>query len=413
MKYFILITFLVFNCKTMAAFQNPNSILPGDRASGMGGASAAVIGDISSSAYYNPALLSMAQGSSFSAAVGVYKKFDTLYGDTADYLRTPLRINTGFFRSLPASTGNVVEWQDWKLGMSIIVPDYEHFKGDLANSNTQTSTLTYTDESLWVGGAASKRLDENRSIGITLYYSARNYVRSIQDKTYDGTDSRIYTSDTTITQNAIVPILGYYQRFTPSLAAGLSLRLQGIPFSSTAAYFEDEVDTANSSNNKKVNETDLHADNFIPLQIRAGASWKIDESWCLAADITYQNGRKFKLFGLDGKSDILDYRETYNASFGLEKKFLENLHGRIGAFTNLSAHPDPNSSLGYLQGETVNQAGFSANLHFISGSKIGYTFGGYYTGGRGHAVIRSAHQFVETAKTTNVFTMLVGTSFYF
>jgi long-subunit fatty acid transport protein len=405
---------LALSVNAFASFQNPNSILPGDRAAGMGGAGASLLGDVSSAAFYNPALLALAEGRAFSAAVGVYKKFDTLYGETADYTKTPLRINTGFFRALPSSSGNIMEFQDWKLGLSIVVPDFEQFKGDLANTDSQTTTLTYTDESLWVGGAASRKIDETSSFGMTAYYTARNYVRSIQDKVYSGTDARIYTNDLALTQNSLIFILGYFKKVSDQFHYGISARLPSVDFSSEASYFEDEIDTANSANNKRLNQSSLKASIFIPAQLRLGLTFMPNDKWTHSADLTLQEGKTVLLFDLPEKADLLRYKATGNINLGTEYRISESFRIRTGIFSNISAMTDPKISENRLLADHVNQMGFSANLNYLSEvSKISYTFGGYYTGGNGYALTRNAHQLKKTTKSTNIFTMLVGTSFHF
>ncbi|MFP5519507.1 MAG: hypothetical protein ACLGGX_06360, partial [Bdellovibrionia bacterium] len=364
-------------------------------------------------AYYNPAILGKTPGKSFSAAVGVYKKFDTLYGDSADYTKTPLRINTGFFRALPASSGNIIEFAGWKLGMSIIVPSYDQFKGDIANSTTQTTNITYTDENLWVGGAASKELSDHNSIGFTVYYTARNYVRTVQDKTYSGTASHIYSSDVAITQNSVVGTLGYFHQLSDQWHLGASIRLPNLPVSSQASYFVDEINTNNLSNNLKINETQIKAKEFIPTTLRLGATYYFNPEWTFSGDVAVYEGSSIQLFEYSPYADKLSYQSTIQLNFGAEYKVLPNLHARAGIYTNTSAHPTPKASAGYLQGEKVDQLGFSANVHYISESKVGYSFGGYYTGGNGYAVVRSGHNLIRTTKSTNIFTMLVATSFYF
>ncbi len=57
--------------------------------------------------------------------------------------------------------------------------------------------------------------------------------------------------------------------------------------------------------------------------------------------------------------------------------------------------------------------GFSANAVFISDNKIAYTFGGYYTGGIGQSLQRGFGIYQKVSKKQDIFTMLVGTSFYF
>lgn len=396
----------------LAAFSNPNSLALGDRSSGMGGAATALTGDVSSAAYYNPAVLARTLGQSFSAAAGVYKKFDTVYGADTDYTKTPLRVSTGYFRSIPASTGNIITIKDYKVGMSIVVPDYDTFKGDLKNTSTSTSTLSYTDESLWVGGAISKNISADSSVGLSLYYTARNFQRSIQDKAYNPSLDKLFTSEETLQQNDIVAVFGYFQKLSPSLSIGASLRPKGINFASKATYFEDKIDIAGATQSR-INENNLTSTSFIPGRAALGLSWELEDGWVITSDISVTEGYSFKSFDYLDRGTQLIYKATWNAAVGIEKEFRDWLHFRTGFFSNYSAHPNPNPQILSLQGERVDQAGYSANLNFTSGKKIHYTFGGYWIGGRGRAVTRTDQVYAVTTKVQNVFTMLVATSFFF
>ena len=414
MKHWLIFLIVSGPLWALGAFSNPHSQSLGIRSSGMGGAATALLGDVSSAAFYNPATLSQTEGESFSAAAGVYKKFDTIYGGDADYTKTPLRVSTGYFRSIPASTGNVISIGDYKVGLSITVPDYDSFKGDLKNTNTETSTLSYLDESLWVGGAISKKINATDSLGLTLYYTARNFQRSLQDKTYDGsgnTLTNLFTSEETLQQNSLIAILGYYQQLNPDWAWGLALRSSGISLHSFATYFEDSV--VGGTSQSRINQNQLSAKNFIPARLSAGLSWQNKEGMTITADASLTEGFAYDIFDYNNKGTQLIYKSRLNVAFGLEQKFMEWFRLRAGLYSNFSAHPDPNPQVLRLQGEKVDQAGFAANLNFLSGKKISYTFGGYWTGGRGQAVIRSNQQYNITTKVQNIFTMLVGTSFYF
>ena len=86
---------------------------------------------------------------------------------------------------------------------------------------------------------------------------------------------------------------------------------------------------------------------------------------------------------------------------------------RAGVFTNFSSHPDPSLTIQGSQPDKVDQIGFSANVAFTSQDKIDYTFGGYYTGGRGKSIQQINQVTEELTVTQHVFTMLVGTAFSF
>ena len=410
-----LIIFLIFNISSnlsWAAFGNNNSILVGDLAAGMGGAGTALVGDVSSAAYYNPATMAWLEGQSFSAASGIYKKFDTIYGEASDFTKAALRANLGFFRSLPASTGSVIHWKDFEVGLSIVVPDYDTYKGDLANKETNVTTLSMTDESLWVGGAISRKIDDDSSWGVTLYYTARSFSRSLSDRSYfSSSHNEFYTQEKTIAQNSLVPVFGYYHRFGSDWALGASLRAGSIRLGSVGSYFESSTNTQTTTTTSTT-LTDLSGPVIIPRKLSLGVVWQHFQDLTVALDLQAYEGFMGRDLEHPIAGSVLDYKSVVNASLGFEWAIRNWLKLRWGGFTNFSSFQTPTASGGYDQEDKVDQLGFSANLVLYSRENMSFTFGGYYTGGRGRSVKRVNQQLVEMDKTQQVFTMLVGTSFY-
>ncbi len=404
---------LFYASVSFAQFANYNSIILGDRAAGMGGAGTALVEDTSSAAFYNPASLAQSQGSAFSAAAGIYKKYDTQYGSESDYTKTPLKVSTGYFRSLPASTGNLIRREGWTFGLSIVVPEYETFKGDLNSTTDNTSTVAFTDESLWVGVALAKSLSETQSWGVTLYYTARNFTRSIQDRSYpSGSQAILFNSEETLSENALVPVFGYFHKMDSDWNVGASFRPRGIPVASQATYFESLTNTSPYSSNQ-INETDLSSTVFIPAKLSLGVSATVWGDMLISVSGDLYEGFSYEALSFDGRGSFIVRQATANISVGVEKRFFDWLKLRVGAFSNLSPYPNPDPQLKKHQGERVDQAGFSANVVFIADNKIGYTFGGYYTGGRGRAMERVNQDYTVLTKSQHVFTMLAGTQFYF
>lgn len=409
----ILMKLLLFLSPAFAQLANYNSIILGDRSAGMGGAGTALLNDTSSAAYYNPALLAQSSGSAFSAAVGIYKKYDTQYGSESDYTQTPLKVSTGFFRSLPSSTGSVIRKGEWTMGLSILVPEYETFKGDLKSSNENTSTLSYTDETLWAGGILSHQLSEKSSWGLTIYYTARNFMRSIQDRSYPSSSEAIlFNSEETMVENAIVPILGYLRRFDNGWNFGASFRTRGIPVNNSATYFES-ITRTNPYSSTEINQNNLESKAFIPAKLSLGLSKGFDSGVEISIAGDFYEGLTYDMINIPSRSTHVVRRPIYNLSLGIEKSFTDWFKLRGGLFSNLSPYPDPDPTNKRHQGEHIDQAGFSANLVFVADNKIAYTFGGYYIGGRGRAMERIDQDYQIVTKSQQVFTMLVGTSFHF
>lgn len=407
-----------FLCQnSWAAFSNTNSILIGDQAAGMGGAATALVGDVASAAFYNPATLGALKGGSFSANVGIYKKFDTNYGYNQELTQAPLKVNQGFFRSLPASAGSVIDYKENKIGLSIVVPDYDTYKGDLAKTASNTSTLTYTDESLWVGLSIGRRWTEASYVGLTSYYTARSYVRTINDRSYPtATQAILYNQEKNITENGILFILGYLHEFSPRWKLGVSLRPPPIKVAGQANISESLVTMDQSVPSLTRNEPKLPtfgAPVKIPSKLGLGLSFSPNLHWLLSWDIHLYEGLSFSDIDSSEYSNRVNYRSIINTSLGVQWSLRENFKLRSGVFTNFSAHSNPDEKIPRLQEDRVDMLGFSANAVFIAENKVAYTFGGYYTGGRGRSIQRINQEYQVVPKDVHVFTMLVGTHFYF
>ncbi|WP_413288963.1 OmpP1/FadL family transporter [Bdellovibrio sp. HCB337] len=413
LKYYISLSILLVVQTSMAAFSNYNSILIGDQAAGMGGAYTAMTSDVSALAYYNPAGLAFLDGHSFSAAVGIYKKFDTSFGEEEDYTKAPLRINQGFFRAIPSSTGNVFKKGDYTLAFSIVVPDFDSFKGDLRNNNENITTLSYIDESLWVGGAAAKKISDTESMGLTVYYTARSYTRSLNDRSFPtASEAILFNSEKILVENALVAILGYHLDMSEKWSFGASLRTPSLPVKGTGSYFSSRVET-NPYSVTTVNRPDEKSNVNIPAKFALGVAYREGDDVRVSADASFYQSLEYKDFNDPAIGTHWKHSSIWNLALGLEKRILSWMKIRTGVFTNFSSHPNPDSSLAGSQPDKVDQVGFSANLVFNSGDKIDYTFGGYYTGGRGKSMQQINQTTEEVIVTQHVFTMLVGTAFSF
>lgn len=402
-----------------SASGNYNSILIGDQAAGMGGAATAMTEDASGMSWYNPAALALLPGQSFSASVGVYKKYDTVYSNDTDIVAAGFRSNQGFFRAIPSSSTSVlrpkqIPWlEDWTLALSIVVPTYDSYKGNVVDTLTDTSSLTIVDESLWVGGSVSKIVSDQSSIGMTAYYTARSFTRSVAERTYDPTDAtkfRIFTEEVAYTQNAIVAVFGYHRKMTANWNFGMSVRPRSLKVAGKGIFAQNDIENGLVAPPKVF--SDLEANPMIPARVNIGFAFVKPESYSIAWDINFYEGFRFNDLSRLDISEIIEYRAIANVSVGMEYTWDTWLKFRAGLFSNLAATPKPNPLTAKSQGDHVDQAGFSANAAFITGP-LAFTFGGYYTGGRGQSVQRVNHQYQVMPKVHNVFTMLIGTSYYF
>ncbi|MCE3010651.1 MAG: outer membrane protein transport protein [Proteobacteria bacterium] len=408
--------FSLWLAPAQAAIGNYNSILIGDQAAGMGGAYTALTSDASALAWYNPATLAFLQGQSFSAAVGIYKKFDIRYAQDESLEKASLRVNQGFFRALPSSTGSVVRYEDflkdYTLGLSIVTPNYESFKGRIKSSADFVSSFEMVDESIWVGVGIGRKISMNEGFGLTLYYTARSLSKSVTDITnISSTDKKIYTEQKDYFQNGVVPILGYYHQYSTRFRWGFSVRLPVIPVAGEGAFSSSLIDTTTNSQ-PTANFDDVKSRLKIPMKETVGIAWIPQEKWILSFDVSHYHGLKYLDIEEPTVAETIQHNELWNVALGGQYLWNDQLKFRGGLFTNLSAHPNPDPALVRGQGDRVDQLGFSANAALLSG-KIEYTFGGYYTGGKGRSVQRVNQNYEVVTKSVQIFTMLVGTSYSF
>ncbi len=401
----------------LAAYSNYNSILIGDQAAGMGGAAVAVEQDASAGAWYNPANLGALKGQSFSASVGIYKKFATSFGASNDVIKEALRANQGFFQAIPSSTGSVVrpdkmEWlKDYTLTLSILVPEYDSFRGDITSTSTNTSTLSLMDQTLWVGAAISRAVSGTEFAGATVYYTSRSMTQTINERSYNSsTDYEIYSEERTIKQNGIVAILGYLKNINDFWKWGVSFRAPSIHVAGSGTYSENKITNGTLITPKEL--PDLSSKATIPPRLALGFAYNDREKWLWALDITAYGAVQYKDLESDAIAESIEHKAVVNFSLGAEYQWREWFKLRGGVFTNLSSHPDPDPTKVHGQGDRVDQYGFSANAAMKSGN-IEYTFGGYFSGGSGKSAQRFNRQIGVIDKNANTFTMLVGTSYFF
>lgn len=406
---------LFFSQGAQSAYSNYNSVLLGEKAAGMGGAFTAISGDATASPFYNPATTVLMEGSSLSATVNVYNKYDTSFGEARDFTAGAERINRGFFRSLPASSSTIFDFESFAVGVSILVPDYDFFSGSIKNTNDVSSNISSIDESLWAGGTFSAKLTAQDSVGLSVYYTARNLSRSVSDRieTGAGTGATITSEEKNLTANSVVGIFGYHRKMGRNWLFGISYRPPSLPIAGEASFYRSTtVTNPYSSTVVEANQTRVLTK--VPAKLAIGFARENPGYNTVSFDLQLYSGQSYMdLPEMQQGSDDLTFREVMNFSIGYEQILKEWLSLRLGYFTNRSAHPMPSPAPTLRQGDHIDMHGFSANLKIDTAQKTFFTFGGYYTGGRGYSTHLIGGNLARVRKSQQVFTMLVSSGFTF
>ncbi len=396
-----------------AAYTNSNSLLLGTKAAGLGGAYTALYGDSAASSFYNPASIGRMEGQQLSATVALYNKYATEYGEGSDLVDSTLRVNRGFFRSLPAASGSVISFGTFSLGLSILLADYDFFSGEIHSSEDTTTTLNSVDESLWFGGNLAVNLTGRDTLGLTVYYTARNYLRNSTDQfSEDGTSATIHLEEKSLNHNSLVYILGYWRRLSSRWTMGVSYRFPSLPVYGSAGFFRSTIET-DPYTRTVTNHKRLDAETRIPSLLRVGFAYQPTEKWLYSIDITRSGPEDYKDLGDHPGTEWVRLKETFNFHAGMELQLREWLSWRLGIFTNRSMTNPPPASRGFLSGDHVDMWGFSSNIGLQTSTNVQFHFGGYLTEGDGDSLQRSGQRVLSIPKQVQVFSLLLGSSYSF
>lgn len=398
----------------MASFGNYSNVIIGEKAVGMGGAFTGLTGDPAACSFYNPAALARMEGTSISASANLYHKFDTSFGDTKDFAGSATRINQGNFKSIPSASGNISAFGPFALGLSIIMPDYDFFSGSIQNSSTTKTYLGVLDESLWVGGSFALNLTEHHSLGLTVYYTSRYYQRTLTDELFrpSSNTAKVTSIEKTFTHNAVVYILGYFLRANENWSFGLSTRFPSIEVSGRGTVFRSTLDTAVGLTPQSEIRENVPSETRIPLKVSFGLGHSLPKQRTISATIDYYGAESYDDLEDATVATRVEHRPIVNGALGLEFYPKNYLRVRMGLFSNLSSHT-PINNTDRLRADFVDMWGFSSNLGFFTSDKVSFSVGGFYTGGKGETVEQSGDSFRRIPKSKNIFSMMIGTSYFF
>jgi len=395
------------------AYANYNNVLLGERAAGLGGAYTALAADPAATPYYNPATTILQEGSSFSGTVSVYDKSETTIGTAGDFSSSAARMNRGFFRAIPSSGGTILNFKTFAAGISILHPDYDFYNGEIQGESNTKSTLNYIDQSLWVGGTFSTRLSEVDAVGISLYYTARTYQRSVDDHLSSAGSATITTEEKNLTSNNLVAILGYHRQLGDKWAVGVSYRPPSVQVAGEGTYYKSTT-VVSPFSTSEIYHGSTRAVTHVPQKLAVGVAREVPNSHTLSFDVSFYGADTYLDFPeAPDAADDLHYHQVANFALGYEQFVRPWLSLRGGIFTNLSSADSPSDLSGLRQMDQLNLYGWSANFCIRAHEQTTFTFGGYYEGGSGLSTQLVGNAIRVTTKSQQIFTMLVGTGFHF
>ena len=389
--HFSILIFVGFGATQLQADEDHyKNMLIGERAATMGGSYVA-ISDDSTGCYYNPAGIAYAVGDSLSGSGNMLHKMKTVYSEaigTEDWVRESEALVPNYF-------GVLKNYKNYSFCFSYVVPEafIEHqdlvFDNPLSTVKKYYQSLHSEDITYLMGPSAAMKFGENLSIGLTLYYQYRSFIRQYH-YFLESTDSsyEVYYESRKLREDGMMPKIGIQWSPWSLLTVGMAVD-QSVLLNSN---FQGDVSYHNSTDNSTgtpspltlMNRTNSADKRMFPLHLAWGVSFFPTPSLLYTIDLDYYQASE------KGRADIMNY------SGGTEYYLNPTNAIRFGLFTNYTNLPLPNSST-TAPYEYLDIYGASSGYTSYSSSSS-LTLGAIYTSGSGKAWLYSG--LTETRKLT-------------
>lgn len=336
---------------SQAGTYNYRSIIPGERAAGMGGAYTA-LSNTPEGAYYNPAGLAFIEHTSVSVSGNIYGFTDGSRTNGLQIAGVKENLDQDSFNSIPQLAAVARKFRfPWEnsdtpmlnaVAFSAIVTEKIDLNGRVdfnVNSGEALLDRSFEDQTLYVGPSYARRISENFAIGASLFLELRQLDATgflLQD-----TPDIFLQLDTHVRQTVGNLIGQIGVRYSPleNFWIGANYQLptvkifgSGFVFASAIAVDRDtdEIDTA------KFDEKDLSPHAEQPPQLNIGVAYAKPMAWTLAADGILHFGNHFSLF--DGSNfAVVQQDPIINFSVGGEYYCTDIFLLRAGVFSDLSS----------------------------------------------------------------------------
>ena len=388
--HFSLLIFVGFGATQLQADDDHyKNMLIGERAATMGGSYVA-ISDDSTGCYYNPAGIAYAVGDSLSGSGNMLHKMKTVYSKaigTEDWVRESEALVPNYF-------GVLKNYKNYSFCFSYVVPEafIEHqdlvFDNPLSTVKKYYQSLHSEDITYLMGPSAAMKFGENLSIGLTLYYQYRSFIRQYH-YFLESTDSsyEVYYESRKLREDGLMPKIGMqwspWSMLTVGMAVDQSVLLNS-NFQGDVSFHSTDNSTGTPSLSTLMNRSNSAEKRKFPLHLAWGVSFFPTPSLLYTADLDYYQVSE------NGRADIMNY------SGGTEYYLNPTNAIRFGLFTNYTNLPLPDSSTTapyeYLD---IYGASFGYTSYSSSSS---LTLGAIYTSGSGKAWLYSG--LTETRKLT-------------
>jgi hypothetical protein len=285
---------------------NYNSVAAGETGSLEANAVLARSND-ASSAFFNPAGLTLATQTSVSGSAGVYQFAEVAPSDVAGKGSSLQRVPSLVGLVVPKPFGR----ERWSAGFSVShVNAWEQstdLQAELAAAGgrervaySSVALLSGYQASFAVGYTTRKRLRLGGSLDLQLTDSDRSQSLGSQYETGSGLSALLVESHGTASLWHLRMTAAAQYDVTPTLRVGLLVRTPGLRFWQSGSYtYEGLLESGPSTTTASFFDTSADAEYRIPLEFKAGVAWVRPRAQVEADLLTHAAGGRYSAFRTD------------------------------------------------------------------------------------------------------------------
>ena len=380
----LLLSILIISCFTVAKLHADDNhyknMLLGERAATMGGTYVA-ISDDSTGCYYNPAGIAYAVGDSLSGSGNVMHKMKTVYSETIgteDWIRESEALVPNYF-------GVLKKYKSYSFCFSYVVPEafIEHqdlvFDNPLSTVNKYYQSLHSEDITYLMGPSGAVRFGDSFSLGLTIYYHYRSFMRQYHYFLKSTDDSyQIYYESKKLREDGVMPKIGMQWSPWSLLTVGMAMDqafLLNASYQRDYSYHNTDNSTDAATYYSAMSRSVSDKKRNFPIHLAFGVAYFPTPSQLYTVDLDYYQAQE------KGRADIMNY------SGGTEYYLNPTNAVRFGFFTNYTNLPQTDSTT-VAPYEYIDIYGVSLGYTSYSSSSS-LTLGAMYTSGSGKAWLYS------------------------
>lgn len=394
---------------------NPNVLPLGNKEALMGNTGTGGVRS-TGAVYYNPAALTMVEGTSFSLSGSVYTSFRFEGKSIATIADTNLDYEGGGFSTIPTSAISVKHWGNWYLGLSFLVPMEFHFEGQQSWNipvGIQTLDLKLLQnyrEKIFLGGVTVARsLGKGWSAGITVFGQTYSYLSTIDFRGTIVEDPGLLIQATQRESRAPADLLliGGLQRRWEKWNLGLRIAAPSIYLFGKGEYYSfsfSNIEGPGTGSQSIIDITEVRSKFRTPLDVRLGLVHQASSKWQLALDVAYRFPIRYTVY----EDNRLEETEGLRGNFRVNSGFEYRLKEKMALYGGASYTPT-----------TLRETGEEAGLDFFSlfaGGKLFTQFietniGLFYSRGKGESRIGIGE--VDSSQLYEYIGLILGTNYRF